>query len=48
MKLALLEHFESLHFDICHNIDITGQLSDDDKAEIIKISKEFIKQNMKN
>lgn len=48
MKLALLEHFESLHFDICHNIDVTGQLSEEDKAEIIKISKEFIKQNTQN
>lgn len=42
MKLALLDHFASDHFDLCQRIDDTGLLSDEDKAEIIRISKEFI------
>ena len=42
MKLALLDHFASDHFDLCQRIDDTGLLSDEDKTEIIRISKEFI------
>lgn len=45
MKLALLDHYASAHFDLCQRIDDTGLLSDEDKAEIIKISKDFIQRS---
>ncbi len=38
----LLTHFESNHADICERIGSTGILSDEDKAEIIEIAKEYI------
>ncbi len=42
MKIALLEHFEDLYSDICYDIDQSGLLSDEIKAKIIAVSKEFI------
>lgn len=47
MKMALLEHFDTAHFDLCQRINDTQQLSDEDKAEIIRISKDFIQRAMK-
>ena len=47
MKMALLEHFDTAHFDLCQRINDTQQLSDEDKAEIIRISKDFIQRASK-
>ena len=44
MKLALLDHYASAHFDLCQRIDETGVLTDEDKAEIIRISKDFVQR----
>ena len=44
MKMALLEYFDTAHFDLCQRINDTQQLSDEDKAEIIRISKDFIQR----
>ena len=41
-KHALLDYYASAHFDLCQRIDDTGMLTDEDKARIIEISKEFI------
>ena len=41
-KHALLDYYASAHFDLCQRIDDTGLLTDEDKAKIIEISKEFI------
>ena len=48
MKEAILEHYDSAHFDLCQRIDETGILTDEDKAEIIEISKDFIKRSNLN
>ena len=48
MKHALLDHYESSHFDICQRIDDTGVLTDEDKAEIISISRAFIEREKLN
>lgn len=44
MKLDLLDHYASAHFDLCQRIDETGVLTDEDKAEIIRISKDFVQR----
>ena len=41
---ALLEHFKAQHNVLCARIDQTGIMSDEDKAEILKISEEFLKK----
>ena len=40
-RTALLEHFHAEESTICKKIDDTGELSDDDKEEIIKVSEKF-------
>ena len=42
-KEALLRHYEDFHGEICHRIDETGVLTDSDKAEIIDISRSFLR-----
>ena len=42
VKNALLEHYESEHFDLCQRIDESGLLSDEDREKIIAISKSFV------
>ena len=38
---SMLSHFEQTHSELCRRIDETGQLTDDDKVEIILTAKAF-------
>ncbi len=40
-RSALLDHFNTNESSLCQKIDNSGQLSDDEKEEIIKISEKF-------
>lgn len=39
---SLLKHFSTSHSDLTQRIELTGQMSDEDKAEIIEISKNYL------
>ena len=43
-RAALLEHFNTEEAALCNQIDSSGFMSDEDKARIIEISKEFLEK----
>lgn len=40
----LLKYAEENMSDVCHRVDTTGQLSDPDREEILKVAKEFLEK----